>query len=289
MKTARQREYREWLQSDNWKSIRGAAILANKAKCCICGHVSNRNDVHHVIYRDNWDDTQPSDLRVLCRRCHDAAHTAIDQIGDSYYSLPYKDKWNATLEMISSQELIPEHFLKKIVTPKVNIKVNKRKLGRNDREAEKTRADIRFNLRGVDVQMNPNLFKRISHCMTKEGAKLLGMSFPLDKGWKSAWDYEILSLDVVEQLFHMRYKQRLSVKSKRIKKKKAFKPNHPKSKKKKRGNPTPPLSTEEKALKKAKREVKRLERKHERMREHEKIVEAWGGGRQQYSPRINMY
>lgn len=66
-----QERYRQYLQSDDWKKKR-ARKRAKRDRCAICGD-TKRLDVHHLNYR-NWTDVQMSDLRVLCRRCHEVAH-----------------------------------------------------------------------------------------------------------------------------------------------------------------------------------------------------------------------
>ena len=72
--STRQEQYRQYLQSDDWKKKR-AAKLKRRDRCAICGD-TRRLDVHHLNYR-NWIDVKLSDLRVLCRRCHDVAHDLI--------------------------------------------------------------------------------------------------------------------------------------------------------------------------------------------------------------------
>jgi hypothetical protein len=68
-------KYREYLKSDDWKQKR-AAKLRKKNRCAICGS-RKRLDVHHLNYR-RWTDVQQSDLRVLCRACHETAHRLMN-------------------------------------------------------------------------------------------------------------------------------------------------------------------------------------------------------------------
>lgn len=67
--------YREYLKSDHWKNLKDSKAKKSKKRCAICG-VSNRLDLHHVLYRNILDVTL-GDLRWLCRECHNTAHECI--------------------------------------------------------------------------------------------------------------------------------------------------------------------------------------------------------------------
>jgi hypothetical protein len=64
--------YREYLQSPDWKAKRSQKHARSSGRCAVC-RAGEYIDVHHLEYR-NWVDVQMSDLRLLCRRCHDVAH-----------------------------------------------------------------------------------------------------------------------------------------------------------------------------------------------------------------------
>lgn len=70
--------YRDYLNSSNWRIKRTQKLSrkgGNKRRCAVCANVNNL-DVHHLAYRDLYSVNQ-SDLRILCRRCHDMAHELI--------------------------------------------------------------------------------------------------------------------------------------------------------------------------------------------------------------------
>lgn len=62
-----------YLKSEHWHGLRIVRLAKSKARCKVCGHQSWDNDVHHLTYRNLYDVTV-SDLRVLCRSCHDEVH-----------------------------------------------------------------------------------------------------------------------------------------------------------------------------------------------------------------------
>lgn len=73
-------KYKQYLRSEEWKSLRNT-ILLKKTKCQCC-EKKNAVDVHHMVYR-NYVDTKISDLLPVCRDCHNYIHLAIK---DNYIS-----------------------------------------------------------------------------------------------------------------------------------------------------------------------------------------------------------
>lgn len=67
-----QDQYKEYLKSDHWKSLRAEKLLLNPA-CQICGTKTSPH-VHHVIYRNPWTDCTASDLMTLCKPHHKEVH-----------------------------------------------------------------------------------------------------------------------------------------------------------------------------------------------------------------------
>jgi HNH endonuclease len=88
-------EYRAYLTSPHWKSLRREKILSVGRKCEVCGF-DRRVQVHHIVYRSLFDVTL-EDLVVLCNRCHKLAHRAqrksrrIRTLKDPW------EKWKLTL------------------------------------------------------------------------------------------------------------------------------------------------------------------------------------------------
>lgn len=68
--------YQKYLKSDEWKNLKALKESKSFKRCAICA-VTSKIDLHHLFYRPDLGDTQTSDLRWLCRRCHDLAHKLI--------------------------------------------------------------------------------------------------------------------------------------------------------------------------------------------------------------------
>lgn len=68
--------YREYLRSDDWQQKRRQKLNRRGGKCkrcAICGSTS-RLDIHHLSYQKDLTKVPQSDLRILCRECHECAH-----------------------------------------------------------------------------------------------------------------------------------------------------------------------------------------------------------------------
>lgn len=64
--------YREYLQSDHWRTLRGKKLASVGSRCETCGG-TYKLQVHHRRYR-KWFDVGIYDLKVLCDRCHRFEH-----------------------------------------------------------------------------------------------------------------------------------------------------------------------------------------------------------------------
>lgn len=64
--------YRRYLRSRAWEQRRDGALRRAGRRCGVCGSGDGLS-VHHVTY-DRVGLERVSDLRVLCRGCHEAAH-----------------------------------------------------------------------------------------------------------------------------------------------------------------------------------------------------------------------
>lgn len=113
--------YLQYLKSKDWSAKRKVRLNATDAKCDICGTLNWSNDVHHVKYAKDLEQVKLWDLKVLCRRCHNAVHVALnkrkDEINRPQQSLI---RWNRTLRIIIELELLPQSELNKI-RKKLNI------------------------------------------------------------------------------------------------------------------------------------------------------------------------
>jgi hypothetical protein len=78
MSIASKHRYRfVFLRSEKWKAVRLQALANQKAQCRLCGYESIANDAHHLYYPASVWDTDPSDLVILCRPCHELIHRIL--------------------------------------------------------------------------------------------------------------------------------------------------------------------------------------------------------------------
>jgi 5-methylcytosine-specific restriction endonuclease McrA len=64
--------YAIFLESQWWRDL-SSFKRRSVGKCERCGSKKHLQS-HHKVYRQNWFDTEPGDLEVLCRNCHNAEH-----------------------------------------------------------------------------------------------------------------------------------------------------------------------------------------------------------------------
>jgi 5-methylcytosine-specific restriction endonuclease McrA len=64
-------KYKQYLQSKEWLQLR-LDILTLRPKCEKCGYGKNLQ-VHHLHYKNIFKE-EPSDLMVLCNKCHLKEH-----------------------------------------------------------------------------------------------------------------------------------------------------------------------------------------------------------------------
>lgn len=105
MRTAR---YRRYLRSSEWKITRGHALSRAENKCEQCGSHGDL-EVHHLHY-DSLGSEKPSDLKVLCRKCHSKAdrhrgsRTAFINGVETYMTKKYGDDWDAFTDWHDAEE-----------------------------------------------------------------------------------------------------------------------------------------------------------------------------------------
>lgn len=73
--SAKNPEYRKYIQSDEWKQRRNARLALDGYKCQVCGREAT--EVHHLTY-DNFRREEMPDLVSLCTRCHMKAEEIYD-------------------------------------------------------------------------------------------------------------------------------------------------------------------------------------------------------------------
>ncbi|MDF1594241.1 MAG: hypothetical protein P1P89_22245 [Desulfobacterales bacterium] len=74
MATARQLEYRKFLNSEAWAKIRCDIIMLRGSRCEVCQVDKKVVNVHHLNYDKPWGEEEDNDLIVLCRECHTTEH-----------------------------------------------------------------------------------------------------------------------------------------------------------------------------------------------------------------------
>lgn len=69
--------YRDiYLKSEDWKSFRKIVLQKQHHTCRLCKTSGFALDVHHLKYKRLWDVTV-SDVKVLCRDCHNKVHALM--------------------------------------------------------------------------------------------------------------------------------------------------------------------------------------------------------------------
>jgi hypothetical protein len=69
-----------YLQTDHWKDLRVQKLASQDACCLFCGLRDPSNDVHHVHYPKDLNDTKLGHLRVLCRKHHKRVHELMNEM-----------------------------------------------------------------------------------------------------------------------------------------------------------------------------------------------------------------
>lgn len=64
--------YKQYLQSDEWKFLRQLVIDKQEGQCSKCGR--DITEVHHITYPKRWNEDSPDNLIGLCGKCHMEEH-----------------------------------------------------------------------------------------------------------------------------------------------------------------------------------------------------------------------
>jgi hypothetical protein len=72
---SRSPEYIAYLGSPEWQRKRRVALAQAEHRCQVCNG-ARELDVHHRTY-ERLGDERPTDLTVLCRRCHNLFHEGL--------------------------------------------------------------------------------------------------------------------------------------------------------------------------------------------------------------------
>jgi 5-methylcytosine-specific restriction endonuclease McrA len=70
-------EYRDYLNSPEWRLLRRELITAADGRCTRCKSPTNLH-AHHVTYARLGNEA-PGDVLILCDKCHNAEHVRLDE------------------------------------------------------------------------------------------------------------------------------------------------------------------------------------------------------------------
>lgn len=73
----RREDYKEYLKSDHWKSLRSKAFGEWGNNCMFNPNHKGEIEMHHIEYRE-WYNCTVDDLVPLCQSCHEKVHKDID-------------------------------------------------------------------------------------------------------------------------------------------------------------------------------------------------------------------
>lgn len=69
----RKERYTQFMASEDWQDLRTVMLDIYNHKCAECGATEDLH-VHHLTYERFGGDERTTDLKVLCRSCHEKAH-----------------------------------------------------------------------------------------------------------------------------------------------------------------------------------------------------------------------
>ena len=79
--------YKEFLNTEEWKQIAQMVKERDGHKCVICGSTENLN-AHHIGY--DGDRMDENDIVTLCNRCHECLHDGIKTMSEAVSSGVYQ-------------------------------------------------------------------------------------------------------------------------------------------------------------------------------------------------------
>lgn len=104
-------KYQQYLRSEHWRITKAAALETAKHRCQVCNSVYGLQ-VHHRTY-ERLGAEEPSDLTVLCDKCH----TLFSNNGRLARESLTDEAWSAVLRMVSSRKELPDNVSKKPDAP----------------------------------------------------------------------------------------------------------------------------------------------------------------------------
>lgn len=70
---AKEDRYAKFMASEEWADIRTVVLDIYNHQCAECGATEDLH-VHHLTYERFGGDERMTDLKVLCKPCHEKAH-----------------------------------------------------------------------------------------------------------------------------------------------------------------------------------------------------------------------
>ena len=83
MNEVENRQYKEYLLSDDWKAIAQQRRIIDNGICQMCGSRGTRMNpvqVHHLSYKNIYREMVYSDLVCVCRSCHIGVHNLMNRV-----------------------------------------------------------------------------------------------------------------------------------------------------------------------------------------------------------------
>lgn len=99
----------KYLKSDHWRARRVALLVAKGNRCQLC-LAEGDLDVHHMTYR-NLGSEKDSELRVLCRKCHDGVHALLKLYPGLKQLAPWK-QWGIMVRALRPKDVRPKQYVK---------------------------------------------------------------------------------------------------------------------------------------------------------------------------------
>lgn len=72
----RKKVYQQYLNSQEWETLRKKALLMSDYKCTRCQSKGPPLEVHHTSYKNLGTPEEIYSLVVLCRKCHEMEHNS---------------------------------------------------------------------------------------------------------------------------------------------------------------------------------------------------------------------
>lgn len=112
--------YQEYLSSDHWANLRDKRIKLDHGMCRVCMS-KEKLEVHHKIYRQNWNKTEINDLMTLCHICHGTVTDFVDIINkhSKEFTCDFEEAaavhlYYPMVSFVRKQHLIPQFDLSTI-------------------------------------------------------------------------------------------------------------------------------------------------------------------------------